>query len=235
MDVAVALGRIKRLVVVHQDFLIVPVDVVLIVRPVRGDELLVVVGVHLGLGQYDIPDEFLDGPVLAGLQHQLVVDGLEGVAHQLQLLGNLLLGDGGVALLHLLVEQLPQLLVFAARLLVYGLHLGIGKVVLPGLGQLVLDHAQAHKAVHGVLQPGGLLLVGGRVAPEHLGKLQHAVQRALEHALGIGKVAHPHHDGIVCRLRHGRIQRRQQQDQYKAEFSFHRLTAFHRSTISSQI
>ena len=67
MDVAIALGRIKRLIVVHQDFLVVPVDVALIVRPVRGDELLLVIGIHLGLGQHDVADKFLDGPVLSGL------------------------------------------------------------------------------------------------------------------------------------------------------------------------
>ena len=213
-DGAVALRRVEGFVVAGQYFGFVLFQVVLVVRPVRPDELLLVILVHLALGQGDGPDEQVDDPALPGLQDIFVQNGFKGIAHGLQRLGDVLFRHCFAALLHLLVQKLPKLLIPGSGLLVQILQLGVGKAVLPDLGQLVFDHALADEALNDGRQLRGLLRVGGSVSLQHLGKLQRAVQRSLKLALGVGKISHPHDHRIVRFGQRDKCQRyAQSQDQ----------------------
>ena len=175
-DVAVSLGNIEGLAVGRDDLLLKQRHVVAIALPLRRDESLLIVGVHLLPGDGHIRAEHLYGPVVALGDHKLVVDGLDGIALSLHDGSDVLLGDLLTALQHSLVQDLPELLILALRGSLEQFLFRLGEAVLPRLGQLVLDQAHVDELVDdGVNTCLQILRFDGRVG-QKAGHVQRGIQ-----------------------------------------------------------
>ena len=198
-NVAVAFRDVEGFAVGGDDLLFKQGHIVLVPFPLRRDEPFLVIGVHLLLGDGDVRAEQVHGAVVALRRHELIIDGLDGIALRVHDVGHVLLRHLFVALLHPLVEDLPELLILVLGRALEQLVLRLGEVVFPGFRQLVFDQAHVDELLDGGLHARLPILVGHGGVKQRAGHIQRVVQGRLHHAEGVADASDPHHDGVLRR------------------------------------